>query len=898
MLMLVMLAAIAIAVHRVESSRNGGNGAFPTAQIEDFEARWIGPERSSFEEREREVMDRAEKRFVSGLNVGKSPGQQTWMPAGPNNVGGRTRALVFDGENPATIIAGSATGGVWKSSNAGTSWSLVSSPEAADGVTSLVQDLRPGMGDTWYYSTGEGYGRGNSRRGSGIYRSIDGGENWNRLPSSTPPDEGFAGFSYIWRLALDSHDTDRDVVFAATTSDLFRSLDGGGTWESVFAVRESPPNWSNEFTTDVAIAPSGSVIFSAGSTSGDPSARLGVFRSDDGETWDDITPAFWPAYVLRPVIGMDPTNPERFYLLALSEDPNTFQETISMFRYTSGSGGEGGTWEDLSAVLPHDFRGQYGYNLALGVHPSHPDTVWFGGVFLYRSADGFSSQGGVQQIDGLHVDQHAITFNPFNPDEILVGNDGGVYGASHGNASEGNWTSLSAGYRTTQFYTVALDESTEASELMVGGTQDNGVLMSQDAFSIGDWNQILPGDGLEVDIGAAGEFVYGTILAAPAVYRLNRGSNGDFSIHSHVIPPGNRSFLRKYRLDPNESNRLYMVALSRETGTPFAQIMRQDRLDLISQGTYQAVDQGWTALSSTNSAVSIREMALSNSNPSNRLYYALLALDPVTRLPVPGKLFRLDDSDLNASIPVEITGAEFPSVTIEDIAVNSANGDELLVAFPGYGVRSIFHSADAGQTWTDIGGVLEEADDGSGAGPSVWSVGILPLPGGDRVLLAGTTSGLFSTLIANGSDTQWQLEGFDAMGHSWVEAIDVRSADLTVVAATHGNGVFMTKWGAGETSSEQQASPESFTSEAPYPNPAKGIVRFPMSLSEPGMLSIRVVDMIGRIVLRIPDRRLEAGAHTYQLDISGLAAGTYMVALEMEGQTLTHPLVVLPSGPQ
>ena len=861
------------------------------------DAPWTIPNRTDSQVPGERAIRRRELQFVAGLPVRDSRSAATWESRGPDNIGGRTRALAFDITRTGVVLAGGATGGLWRSESSGQTWDIVSPPSALDGITSLVQDIRPGKEDTWYYSTGEGRGRGDARQGSGIYRSDDGGQSWSVLPATQPDGSGPGGFAYIWRLALNPTVANSDVIYAATNGFLFKSSDDGDTWNEELSVKDSPLEWSFEHPTDVGVTPSGSVFFAAGSTSGDPSARVGLYRSLSEGSWQDITPPIWPKSVIRPVIAVDPTHAERVLVLVLDEDPSTFAETFYLFRYTSGEGANGDVWEDLSGSLPSGLRGQYGYNMMISVHPTRPDTVWFGGVGLYRSVSGFADLSGTQQLVGLHVDQHVAAIDPFDINRVWVGNDGGVYTATHEEADAGNWSSMSLGYRTTQFYSAAWDRSTPGSRLIIGGTQDNGVLAVSAQASDAEWEQALPGDGLEVAVDAHGEYVYGTILGSSTVYRMTTDADGAFDIHSHVIVPGNRTYLRHYVLDPTDPRRMYMAVLSRETGSSVSVIMRQDRLDAIPAGTFSAVQGGWTELEATQSDLRIRAMDISTESPPNRLYYATEAFSFTTGMVTQGRLFRLDDAHLDSSIPAEVTGPDFPDLTIEDIAINPANGNELLVAFAGYGTRSLFYSKDGGQSWTDVGGNLEELPDGSGAGPSVWSVGMLPLPEGGTLYLAGTTSGLFSTNVPAGSSTEWLRDGVDSIGHSWIEAIDVRASDSMVLVATHGNGVFVGHASATDTGTAKGVSNPSVATSAPFPNPTSDDVRLEVSLNRAQSVTIRVLDVTGRTVKRGESKQFSQGEHAIAVNLSGLAAGTYYVVVEAEGRPVVHPItVVRPKG--
>src|SRR5579872_2354952 len=204
--------------------------------------------------------------FFKTLN-GATTQSYNWQPRGPFNVGGRTRALGVDIQNENVILAGGITGGMWRSTDAGTTWVRTTRLDQLPSVTCLAQDTRTGHENTWYYGTGEF--RTNVRRfgdadyyGDGIFKSTDDGITWHQLPSTaTSSSASFVGnFQYVTNVITDPSNTTQDVVYAATYGEIVRSSDGGTTWTTVLGDSANSVGFTN-----VAIGSDGSVYAGMGS---------------------------------------------------------------------------------------------------------------------------------------------------------------------------------------------------------------------------------------------------------------------------------------------------------------------------------------------------------------------------------------------------------------------------------------------------------------------------------------------------------------------------------------------------------------------------------------------------------------------------------------------------------
>jgi hypothetical protein len=221
-----------------------------------------------------------------------------WKEAGPVDVGGRTRALAVDVDNPDIIIAGGVSGGIWKSTDRGSSWELKSTHSQHLSVSWLIQDTRSGHTDTWYYSTGEYNGNSASDRGfrarfygTGIYKSTDNGESWFKVSQNNDnPVEYDSPFDYVSKIALNPNTG--SLFISSFNIGILKSTDGGQTFNS--AMNET---WNAHRYNELTITPNGTIVAAlseAGSAT--PQLSPGIYKStNDGSSWTNITPSTFPS---------------------------------------------------------------------------------------------------------------------------------------------------------------------------------------------------------------------------------------------------------------------------------------------------------------------------------------------------------------------------------------------------------------------------------------------------------------------------------------------------------------------------------------------------------------------------------------------------------------------------
>jgi photosystem II stability/assembly factor-like uncharacterized protein len=719
---------------------------------------------------------------------------QDWEARGPYNVGGRTRALALDLENENIILAGGVSGGMWRSEDGGLTWRKTTGSSEIQSVTAIAQDPRPGHRNVWYYSSGERIGNSASASGAffggnGIYKSTDSGVTWSILPATADNQPQInTPFDIIFNLAV--HPT-TGALYAATWNGIRRSSDGGASFH--IALPGFADNW-----TDVMITPGG-VVYASFESYGDATSNKGIFRTEDGNTWTNITPAGFPqadfADYGRTVLAYTPSNENIVYAYA----DNMVTGGGYLWRYTHDPVTP--SWTDLSANLPAfggsvgNLNTQGGYNMVVKVHPVNPNVIFIGGTNLYRSTNGFTSTAGTRWIGGYsplnnvsiypnqHPDQHALVFYPSDPNKALSGNDGGVQYTDNILASNAGtlpvaWTSRNNGYLTTQPYTVSI-APTGSGEHLVAGFQDNGTWFTSTNTLTTPWTEEFGGDGSYNALADSGATRYVSSQGGN-IYRLNYASpdapSDDYISFTRVTPSGASgfAFIAPFILDPNDDNVMYLPA--------GRNIWRNDNLDAIPLFSNAPATVNWNNL--TNSQVPVNNTITSvavSRLPANRLYYGTNR----------GLIFRMDNANIGNPARTDIaTGKGLPVGNVVCLTVDPANADRVFAVFSNYGIISLFYSDNGGGSWTNISGNLEETPAGTGSGPSVrW----LAIEGNSDRYYVGTSTGLYSTTTLSGASTVWTREDIDGIGNVVVPMIKTRD-DGFVAVATHGNGLYSAKF--------------------------------------------------------------------------------------------------------
>ncbi len=781
-----------------------------------------------------------------------------WSAIGPENFGGRTRALAIDVTNENILLAGGVSGGVWRSEDAGASWTKTTAIDQLQSVTAIVQDIRPGKENVWYYGTGELIGNssrasGAPFRGDGMFKSTDGGRTWKKLASTETNNPGSFDFpfNYVWDLAVNPNNDSEDEILAAIFGGIVRSTDGGQSWQTVLGgdllgLGSTDLNEvTSIFYTDLHRASDGTFYATLSSVTNDPDELAdagGFYRSTDGVNWQKF---FGEPGVptRRTEIGSAPGNPGIVYFISDTRNTHTLRRfNRAANRVETMNGLPDGTG-DIEL-----FDSQDSYDMFVRVHPTDENTVFLGGTNLYRSTDGFATRNnttliggydpnveGVAVYPGHHPDQHEMLFLPSNPNVILSANDGGIFRSTNAMADEVAYESLNNGYITTQYYTGHVSRF-PSDNFVTGGLQDNGSLLSTTTLTQDNTRRIIGGDGAYTASTRFGIYYYMSFQNS-RIFRLTLNDEFELTSFARVDPIGGGSdpdqpylFINPYILDPNNGNRMYLA------GGDF--LWRNRNLSQIPSGAQDPTSVNWTRLNDTEIPSGVISAVEVSTEPANIVFFG-------TSL---GRLFKIEDAHSDDYTVTDITSNLFPiEANIGSVSVNPVDASEVVVTFTNYGVVSIFRSTDGGATFTDVSGNLEENADGSGNGPSVRWVRVVPKTNGSAEYFLATSTGLYSTTDLSSGSITWELESPEVIGNSIVNMVDYRRLDGRVVAATHGNGLFVSRI-TDVVRPEVVSFGDNVEVESPFPNPFVDEVTIRFNLPETSFIWVRIYNSSGQLV--------------------------------------------------
>jgi hypothetical protein len=843
-----------------------------------------------------------EMEFAKKLPTDAGQRNLEWLSRGPYNIGGRTRAIAMDVNDETRLIAGATTGGVWLSEDAGQSWTRVTGPMHFPPVSCIVQDKRPGKTHIWYYGTGEvrgGYISSQFYRGDGVYKSVDNGLTWQPLMStvSNNPQATDSEWNFVSRLALDPSVDSLDVIYASTAGGIQRSEDGGDTWVKKIGLT-SP----SIYYSDLAVTTTGVVYATADSDAGNG----GLWRSDGGISWTNITPPGFPIVYDKIVIGINPSNENEIYFLGRTpgagqhtqaffgyEEDNSFWK----FTYVSGNGtGTGANWLNLSSNIPNNgtpfdnFYTQWSYNLMIAVSPHNPNVVMIGATNLYRSTDGFTSMINTTHIGGYwkgsalpsgswgsylnhHPDQHALLFHPTDSNIIISGNDGGLYRSDNAYDSIVAWNRLNNGYNTTQAYTVGFDR-TDTDDVLIGGFQDNANYFVNTADTTALWTMPLNGDGSYMGIAPNKDYYYLSINRGK-IYKMDLDNNGEVLDFVRIDPgqvnPDDYLFINPLLMDHNNADLMY-VGGGRK-------LWRHSGLSSIPMTqSHDTIFTGWETYTDTINSGSTQISCLAASvSPANILWVGTSNR----------RLYKIIDAHTGDPSWQQIPLTTFPAGYISRVAIHPQNADTVVITLSNYNMYSLFYTFDGGDTWQKGAGNLEESSSGGGAGPSIGCVEILSRNDG-TLYFVGTSVGAFVTWQLNGYDTEWMQIGTSAFGNVIVEDIKTRQTDGLIAIGTYGKGIYTTHieyvTDLFPLAGIEQNSIE-MTEFNLYPNPVSEILNIESGKYD--MQEIEIFDINGKLVYR---QHLSSSTHS--LPVGSFVNGTYLCRIKTSAGSDTKRFIV------
>lgn len=726
-----------------------------------------------------------------GVALAKSAAAQlNWEFVGPGNIGGRLRGLLVHPNNPNLLYVGSASGGVWKSTDGGTSWSPTMNDLVTLNISALV--MKPDDPNTIYAGTGEGF-LSDGLPGRGVLKTTDGGQNWTRISAANGLNS-----SFITELAVSP--ANPNVIFAAsreavpqylslpteTTPDpgvsaIFKSTDAGQTWQNVTSGKgiDLVPNFPfDNMATDVVVSPTdANVVYGA---FGVYFESGGIWKSTNGgQSWTRLTnglpnPAAANQGYGRIELAMAPSNPNVLYASFTyrqkqGDNANLKDQGMLGIWKTTDAGQNWSQVTTPQSIAQRNIQsglttplGQQGnYDNAIIVHPTDPNTVFVAGLDIYKSTNGGNSWSQVsfwigQNPDNLpyvHADHHVFAFDrSTNPPTLYNGSDGGIARTRDLGTS---WDILNRDLGVTQFY--YLDVHPTNPNIMMGGSQDNGTPTTFDG-NRNNWFDFTTGDG------GPSYFDYNdpTTLYV-SVYRVDmtRWSNLDyaagtgqfkaigFTDGSNGITQDDvdgAAFFAPYEISPNNPNTLVL-------GT-------NRLLKTTNRG------DSWTPL--TN-ALNVPIVAVAIAEGSDNIIWL------ATKAPQQGKA-QIFKTENGGGSYTDVTSANLPDRFVTDIEFDPSNNRTVYLTYSGYGTAHVFKSTDAGGNWTDITNNL----------PDVPVNCAQVHPQQSNVIFIGTDIGVFTS--EDGGQV-WQPAN-NGLPTVQVVALVLNTNLNKIFAGTHGRGAY------------------------------------------------------------------------------------------------------------
>ena len=685
-------------------------------------------------------------------SIGPGPISNGQTP-GSNPVSGRIVSIAPDPTNSNIIYLAAASGGVWKTTDGGNSWTPLTDNQVTTVMGSIA--VTPSDPNTIYAGTGEPNGSIDSFYGQGILKSTDGGSTWSLITDNNT----------FFRKAIGKivvSPTDPNTVFAMVGGGganglggnfgIYKSTDGGATWSNTTTSITTGIGYS-----DLAMNPQNpNVLYCALSSSNSSVADNVLYETTDGgATWNPT--ATFPAAadpIGRLTIGLAPSSPQTIYVSAA--DRNT-SGVLGVYKTTDG----GGSWSTITPG-PNYMGGQGWYDQTVAVNPNDPNTVYVAGAAdstnaVMQSTDGGATwtgiATGVAGNNGPHADHHAAAFDAAG--NFLDGNDGGIWKLDNATVGSIHWTDLTANIQVTQFVGIAV-AANDATNVF-GGSQDNGTSQSNASSTV--WTQRLGGDGGQVVFSPNNpqrmyhDAPVGSFGNANFFQRSDDGGSSWNGKVNGISTTDGRDFYPPFVIDPNSYGGF-------------------DRLLLGTNRVYESTNNGelWTPISTPNTSGwttsnSIDAIGVAPSDV-NTIYAAAGGQTFVTtNRGVSWTRINTPTADHIAQIVVDPTNSQIA------YAVRDRFG----------GISKVFRTTNGGLSWSSIGGNLPDLP--------TYTVALEPNgPGSsDDILYVGNDNGVYMSTNLGGS---WTKLG-SGLPNDQVRELALNQQDV-LVAGTYGRGVWET----------------------------------------------------------------------------------------------------------
>ena len=686
---------------------------------------------------------------------------------GPAVTPGRLSDIAIDPRNRSIWYVSFASSGLWKTTNRGITWTPIFDDSGSYSLGCLAID--PKDSDIIWLGTGENQGSRSASFGDGIYKSNDAGQTWKNM--------GLSQSEHIAKILIDPRNS--NVIYVASQGPLwapggdrglYKSTDAGDTWELILDISE------NTGITDIVLDPRDPDVIYAASyqrrrrvgrlVGGGPEA--GIFKSEDGgENWTKLTNGIPTVDLGRIALALSPHNPDIVYALIVAAGDES-----GFFR----SADRGQTWvrQNNYRVVDPQYYGE------LYPDPHKFERIYAADVRMHLTEDGGKTFNPCSWR--THVDNHALAFDPTDPDYLLLGNDGGLYETFDRGQSWRHFTNLP----TIQYYRVGLDNAVPFYNVY-GGSQDNGThggpsrTVNRVGIRTSDWHRLGGGDGMQPRVDPQNPDIVYHMIQNGVINRMDLHLGTNTNIRPRPgpnEPPVRWNWDTPFIISPHSNTRLYFAG-----SRLFRSEDRGDTWEPISPDLTRQIDRD---------TLPIMGKIWGPDAVTKHLFTTPFGIaSAITESPVQENLLYVGTDD--GLIQITKDGGKnwqkierFPGVPdmtlVSDLFASTHNPDTVYAAFENH-QRGDFRpyllkSIDRGRTWTSIAGDLPDRH-------FVWS--LVEDHVNSNLLFAGTEFGLYFTI--DGGMHWTQLNG--GVPVIAFRDLEIHKRENDLVCATFGRGFFI-----------------------------------------------------------------------------------------------------------
>lgn len=777
------------------------------------------------------------------LNKSSAMITANWESIGPNTIDSLTGRMIshaFDPTDNNIIWAGSANGGLWKSTNAGELWQSVANDIPTLEISEVT--INPANRDEMLIGTGVDRGQSVTlRSGIGVLKSTDRGLTWTLTSFSYNLSNAVAVSKIIW------HPIDQNLIYMAASNGFWASTDGGDNWSVKRVGRVS----------DIEINPaSPNIIYAA-------FRQEGIYKSiDGGENWNALANGL-PS---GPIVGLTSltlcdSQPDVLYTSIANS--NTW-ELEGFFKTIDG----GNTWSEVLNA-PNVLCNPGGNTSCIGwfvnkceVSPLDPDLVFLAGIQMWRSDNGgmswtwhdyFSNGIGYDNSGLVYVDTWDIGFDPVELNTIYFFNDGGIQKSTNGGLW---WEKKNKGLVTAHIYRIA--SAPNDTTILVGGFQDHGLQKLDSNNGNTTWTRWSIDDGTQVIIHPSNsQIFYGSFFFGVHVKNSFGGENwliNTIPIQNGITESGKQ--FAPLEMDIQNPNTLYTTSVAK---------------------IYKTTNGGsfWNAVANI---LNIYTIAIDQVN-SNIIYAHSYTGSGWS-------IWRSDDAGSNWT---GITHSSIPTWRVVDLEADPSN-EGVVYAVRNSAFQNSDHvkrSTDYGETWTNITNNL----------PDITCSAIAISPYNPEHLYLATDLGVF---VSTNSGAQWD-EYNDGLPLTYVSDIHYHPMDRTLRISTIGRGAYKTKAvDANITIVEgnNENIPNDFIIYNNYPNPFNPTTNINFEITKPGNIQVNIYDELGQQIRELINKEFSVGFHKVAWDGKNefgmsVSSGTYYARIIKNGIAKSIKMILM-----